>query len=379
LKTRQIETFIQEIRDGAPVSLELDPNVRLDADIGTDALLTQAIATWSRNRKGRPARLILPSGFESIEAIRDATFFDSLPGLASIYFSDEIQSGTKLVPRENFLRAIAPSVKAMQQGGYDSRRRRGEVLLCCFGGAPLEFVAPLYDFPRQRGVRETQDFIALLRKVFRELGSTTKIVVREDQLEFVASLARELFLNADEHGSDDVEGIRFSRSIRGMVFKLVDLSDSTTFATDASLQTYLAGLKVTPTKTGRNPAGPIGLVEVSVFDTGPGLALRWLAGKSDVKRYDDFTVDAELEAVQTCFGKHATTKASSYSGIGLTKVLQSVRELNAFTAVRTGRVSLIQHMSNERREEFKPMHRFPGRKQLGEVAGAAYSLVFRAE
>ncbi len=121
------------------------------------------------------------------------------------------------------------------------------------------------------------------------------------------------------------------------------------------------------------------LVELSVFDTGPGLGLRWLSGAKGYTCYADFDEDEELEAIQTCFEKHSTTKASQFSGLGLTMALMAMKRLNAFMTLRTGRVGLYQDFSVEKTEAFKPRRRFAPRQRLSEIAGTAYTIWFRVK
>ena len=87
--------------------------------------------------------------------------------------------------------------------------------------------------------------------------------------------------------------------------------------------------------------------------------------------------DEELAAVQTCFNKHATTKASQFKGQGLSMALMALKRLDAFMTLRTGRLSLYQDFSRSDTTEFEPRNRFPKLKRPPEVAGTGYSICFR--
>ena len=119
------------------------------------------------------------------------------------------------------------------------------------------------------------------------------------------------------------------------------------------------------------------LLEISVFDTGPGLGLRWLSEKEGRQSYAEISHDEELAAVQTCFKKHATTKASQFKGQGLSMALMALKRLDAFMTLRTGRLSLYQDFSRSDTTEFEPRNRFPKLKRPPEVAGTGYSICFR--
>src|SRR5690606_12025835 len=95
-------------------------------------------------------------------------------------------------------------------------------------------------------------------------------------------------------------------------------------------------------------------LEISVFDTGPGLAARWLADTGRVADINKLSLKCELDVVTECFKKHTTTKPTHYSGQGLTLALNAMRRLKAFMTLRTGRVSLYQDFSRSDTDEFRP-------------------------
>ncbi|USW93885.1 hypothetical protein NHF39_21165 [Pseudomonas proteolytica] len=86
-------------------------------------------------------------------------------------------------------------------------------------------------------------------------------------------------------------------------------------------------------------------LEISVIDSGPGLARRWLTAKEKrpVESLDELELDEELNATLDCFKKHMTSKPDSdRSGMGLHNALQALNKLKAYVRVRTGRLSLNQ-------------------------------------
>jgi hypothetical protein len=88
----------------------------------------------------------------------------------------------------------------------------------------------------------------------------------------------------------------------------------------------------------------IGVCEISVLDTGPGMARRWLN-----KDYKEFNRDEELLAVKSCFLKHLTSDVSGkrqLRGQGLCNVISVIGEIGLIR-VRSGRVLLIRDF-NER-------------------------------
>lgn len=148
----------------------------------------------------------------------------------------------------------------------------------------------------------------------------------------IADALYELFRNTDEYGRVDERGNRLGRSIRGLHARKQAIS-RTGLAKMVEASPPLADYcdRLVP----RGKRRDIQLLEVSVFDTGPGYAPQWLG-----KPLTDITRDEELEAIRTCFVKHATRKANRTAGMGLSTVVDILRRNNGFMRLRTGRQSL---------------------------------------
>jgi hypothetical protein len=231
------------------------------------------------------------------------------------------------------------------------------------------------------------EFRILLDRMIKQLG-VSETALNEGYLDHLSGLAYQLFLNADEHGSFDLTGERYSSGLRGILVRLRVLPDIKTLVEyagdDTSFSAYLTKLvgtgksKLNGDAT-RFSSKQIHLLEISVFDTGPGIALRWLSDSNRVRSYSDISPSEELDAVRACFHKHATTKASQFTGLGLSMALIAMKRLNAFMTLRTGRLSLHQDFSRSNTYEFKPQKRFKDPAAVPEISGTAYSICFRVK
>jgi hypothetical protein len=85
--------------------------------------------------------------------------------------------------------------------------------------------------------------------------------------------------------------------------------------------------------SGKRALASDGLLEISVFDSGPGLAARWHG--ADTK---NLPVEDELAYVLSCLTKGQTTSSNRSRGYGLWNVLQELRALRGFIRIRTNRV-----------------------------------------
>lgn len=84
----------------------------------------------------------------------------------------------------------------------------------------------------------------------------------------------------------------------------------------------------------------VGICEISILDTGPGMARRWLK-----KDYKDISHEDEVKAVIECFHKYFTSDNSSRTrlrGRGLTNVIEIIG-LTGLIRVRTGRSMLLRN------------------------------------
>ncbi|QYE37247.1 hypothetical protein KZX46_21680 (plasmid) [Polymorphobacter sp. PAMC 29334] len=148
----------------------------------------------------------------------------------------------------------------------------------------------------------------------------------------IADALYELFRNTDEYGRADEHGNSIGRSIRGLHARRQAIS-RTGLAKMVEASRPLADYcdRLEP----RGKRRDIQLLELSVFDSGPGYAPHWLG-----RPLADITREEELEAIETCFDKHATRKANSTAGMGLSTVVDILRRRNGFMRLRTGRQSL---------------------------------------
>lgn len=382
-----LEAFLQEVWQEPNQTLKMPIQLRWGGGLGGATQSVQVIATWAR-LDGTAKTLRLPSAFTTQENTRER-FASTLPGMAALYFSDAIQCDNEPYSRFKALEVVAPRIAAMQSENYRDTLRGQGAALCCFIGAKNEFLTPLYAKAAPGGVREIPDFRVLLPRVLEQLGVRGD-VLNEGQLDYLSGLIYQLFLNADEHGSFDVGGERYRVGLRGLSVRLTTVPDVKSLVAyagdDTAFKSYLLKRAFLDKGKDKNalpedqlPTGPMQLLEISVFDTGPGLGLRWLSERGGRASYSEISHEEELEAVQTCFQKHATTKASQFFGQGLSVALMALSKLDAFMMLRTGRLSLYQDFSRMDTVVFQPKNRFGKMPVLPEIAGTGYSICFRVK
>jgi len=381
-----LENFVAEMKSAPHEAVRMPLKLELGGGFGTAVHAMQALATWARLAVD-PKPLIISRHFAESDDSRDR-FVSTLPGMAAAYFSPSLDCEGTSIGRTEALGSFVKRVEAMQSENFGETLRGVGAGLCCFGGARNEFLKPLYSRLGQGGVRDEGGFRRLVPRLLGSLGGGVLEKMTEGQLDYLSALVYQLFLNADEHGSDDVSGSRYRRSLRGVTVRMTPLQGvhglirelDDDFALKSFLAKRVAVAHPDHSAEGRAAAriatpGIAQFVELSVFDTGPGLGLRWLAKEEGAKSYADFSVEDELTAVLRCFDKYATTKASNTFGQGLTSAVMALEKLEAFMMLRTGRVSVYQDFSVHRGRKFAPRPRFL--KALPEVVGAAFTICFR--
>lgn len=386
-----LEEFLRQIQRSAGQSLRLPIQVRRGGAFSFSGVAIQAIATWARLHDGR-RQLVVASQFANDSTTR-ARLAGTLFAMSGLYFADEVIAGKARVSRSDALEAVAPRVFAMQDYQYRNTLRGQSVALCCFERAKLEFIQSLYvvqkrGTPEVTTIRSASEFKQILSRMLDACSSGAARALTNTQIEVLAQLVHQLFKNADVHTVSDATGRLYDAGIRGIQVREVGIGDEEAFSEfvsgDKALHAYLTKLgrrKLVREEGAQGKKSKLAewessaFVEITVFDTGPGLALRWLASQEGATSYSEFDEERELEAVKACFKLHASTHSAAMKGDGLPIALRAMKDLRAFMFLRTGRLALYQDFSSGTHSDFSPKHRY-GKHRLSEVVGATYSICF---
>jgi len=386
-----LEHFLHEVRQSPSQDLKLPLQVSHGGAFGFSAVAIQALATWSRLHEGKRRIQMAPNFADDTSTQARAS--GSLHVMTGMYFAQEVVAGGRTFTRTEALDAVAPRVFAMQDYQYQNTLRGPNVALCCFEGARLEFLHSLYTTarrgtPESTTVRSASEFTSILPRMIEACSEGAASLLTESQLLALAQLVHQLFKNADVHSAADSEGRIYGAGVRGIQVREVRIADEATLSSfvsdDRALHAYLTKLVRRPwirengvhgVKSRLEVRPSLSFIEINVFDTGPGLALRWLSRHKNISCYTDVDREVELQAVKACFQLHATTHSAAMKGDGLPIAIGAMRQLRAFMFLRTGRLALFQDFSSGEHSEFQPRHRF-GQRHLAEAAGATYSICF---
>ena len=151
----------------------------------------------------------------------------------------------------------------------------------------------------------------------------------------IGAVLHELFKNTHEWARTDQNNVPWRRSVRGVAaeFHTKATDELQGIANDnPALERYFDSLQ------SRTSSGRLAFLELTVFDSGIGLARRWL----NIPSFEDLSLSDEYQACMQCLTKHRTTSSRSDKGLGLAEVMQTLSSVEGFLKIRTGRLSLFR-------------------------------------
>jgi hypothetical protein len=236
---------------------------------------------------------------------------------------------------------------------------------------------PQFYLPSGR-LRDPGDYGALMRSmVDRVTAMYEDSPLNRDEERQLGEILYELFTNTDEWARTDGRGMPFVRSIRGILLEYHTWSIEELFRItreSAALEAYARELQ------GAYGGERKRFLEFSMFDSGIGLARRWMR-TTDISHVP---LEEEYAACCECIRKHRTTSTLPHKGFGLDKVLQLLSALKGFVRLRTGRLALYRDCiarpyESDGTAEPYPLHDWSRTSQvvceMADVAGTLYTIL----
>lgn len=364
-----VEAFLAEVASSEEVRL---PTSGRHQAAGAEAAVVQALATWTNARRRASVRTYAKSS----EDEQIAKLVRRLYGTSAFALADHISDvgGGDIT---SYARAMAMR-RIRELSTEDVSGSRGpQVEIICADHLALSHPASLYTVDEEglAKVKELPSFLKLVNDAI--IGRLVHRSYRRnlpDGFERTMAIAlHELVRNTDEHGRMDDRGDTRRKSIRGLQAKKHLLSPERLGAITAAsppLQAYCSGLA--PARANNTH---VQLIELSVFDSGPGMGAS-LTGRplSNLAPQDD------LSAVRRCFAKNVSRKHASSSGLGLPNLAKALSEAGGFMRLRTGRCALYADFRQDPVSQFgePPELRnwFDGAVEVSPVAGTLFTLIF---
>jgi hypothetical protein len=318
-----------------PDLLELPVRLRDAGVLGIESRLVHLIVQWARGPGLRT--LSIPSSYRNpIDFLRELCL--TAYGTAAVAVAQKVVTSEGIQVAQRDVRdQISRRLVSLDQRTPDMFVREDGYSAISIYGHPLEYEHWL--FP------EDYSTDARLRAATQVSNWFEDIVPRMLPPEFVdridqsrrsqlAAATFELLENTYLHGRKDEYAEPLNYGVCGLSMRLIRVPyDAKGFLSGAEgdvARYFLSRLM--------KDASDAGLFfEVTVFDSGIGYH-RWInAPCNDLPDIRKYRGKSEPETVQSCLLKHATSKTSDGSGVGLSRVTRILKALFGFVRIRTGR------------------------------------------
>lgn len=307
-------------------------------EAGAEAGLIHLLANWGRRALTRD--VVFESDPTAMDGLQQPLELPYVLGAA--FCGRTFYSGPQ---RVNITSALRQSLRKHLSGTQLSFLPRKNIqhgtAILCKDSSPIPLSPRLYvfrdDVPEMRGV---ETFEALFRELTSGENAILPLFSRDEvsgvEEGLLPTIVYELFRNTHDHARTLSDGRRNPFSLRGIYVKLHAASRSgVTNPLDRALSQYLSGLG-RALQLSASSAAP--LLEVSIFDSGPGLA-QHRSGKS----LASFSLAEERRWLEACFARFSSgVPGEPQRGLGLERVQKALTRLRGFLHVRSGRLSLFR-------------------------------------
>jgi len=350
--------------ESADPDLTIPTDLR-EAQLGAVGALIQFVITWSK--RWPQGRLLLHTTDQSKVSRYLENLSNSHHGLVALLLASDVLSANRNV-------SVKESANAITQLNIDRMRSKqygdtsgGETLLCC-----ADWKSPesrfIHQFYHPTGgsyadVRSHSDFVTLASGLIEHLS---KVFQRDvppalELRQNLGTIFYELFKNTHKWARTDAYGVAIGKSVRGLRLQLTRREMLRPRSLSERHATYLASLA--------KEHGPCDILEITIFDSGPGLAARAL---NKVVAADTPLIE-EYRLVLNRLQFRATSSATSHHGVGLVEVMRTLTRARAFARLRSGRLALCRDFSSaplERDDDIRLVDWTTGTSALSELSPA---------
>ena len=331
----------------------LDPDDGITAIPASAAISLDAIETLTAKLLGDvlvAQRLIsvgeLEFADESAQTISPTMGWGhTLASLVAVLLSGTLATSTPQARRT--VRRFQEQLLRAQSVWPDLASTSDKAFLVCADHQPAEFGLPEHLYPSQdpEVLLSQSGFGPLIEKLINVVSpvpSPTWMSSRTGLREALTTILAETFKNTHDHARRDIDQSDIAPSVRGIFARYASLQQIEGLASAAKPETLTPAQRYAshfiPRKVSKGVRLPDvpkvdGVLELSVFDSGPGMAAKWLR-----RSVIGVPIQEQLDAVMACFAKGQTSTDTHGRGYGLAKVLLRLRDLHGFIGVRTNQI-----------------------------------------
>lgn len=315
----------------AEIELSLSSLARSKGRLLGESSLGQWLLTKWLNAERSNARFALTTAADT------ERFVDSHPGkLLALLPHGRVKDTTRQAAaqlRDRILRS---------QNDWPGLAVEPTVSLYCADTHPFGLPRQLY--PTSEVLTNSDGFRFVVRGLIGAIGANRAATVPLAQgIDTISTILFELFKNTHDHARTTAAQEIIGHSVRALYARYYDLSSLGDCLPQNSEEAmsrrlnpaehYAWSALNSDVLDHRNVRPIHGLLELSVFDSGPGLAARWHGAPTA-----DLPITDEMQFVLACLSKGHSTSSSLVRGFGLWNVLQRLRLLHGFFRIRTNRI-----------------------------------------
>ncbi len=325
-------------------TLFLSHNIKEGGTLGRSSAVAQFIVTWAHSSSSPCIRTYVDNRTENEKLT------ENIYTVAAIFLAQEVfPRKTERNLRDELLSATQERIKNMYIGNLKSLVRGRRIEFIFLEGNANEFHIPLYvEMPKRSDLLNRQrhgdmvnnpsrmnSFIDKCLQAIEIRGAAEGTVFLQKYLHTpkqpLGRFLYESFRNTAEHAYLSDDGKFTGNSLRAITIALRPSSPdqfaetSILSANHKNEKKYLETILDKFREKGQRQL--IGMLEISILDSGPGFA-RTIEGKNK-------TNSSDHDLVAKCFHKNISAKHNSSAGLGLSRILEVVRDLNGYLRVRT--------------------------------------------
>lgn len=322
-----------------------------DNKLLAEASTAQWLATWTRGLGGK---VQIASSMNEAPIDQLKRISDTLPGVLVGMLDEQALDGITRSALARFKDAFFK-----HQRSWPDLSLRDRAALLCLDNVPEAVGLPpqLYPPPQGTRVASRDEFVHLVDQLIKAVTAEANIrgAITKNR-ERLTTILHELFKNTHDHARTTVDKQPLRLSIRGPYARFYP-ADQLGY-TAPPIQKDEHGDEILPnlnqaerfasyfirprTANNKRPiTAPdrqfLGLLELSVFDTGPGFAATYMK-----EAFLGSSAKEQFEAVLGCFATGKSATGDESRGYGLWKVLRDLRALKGFIRVRTNRVHVYR-------------------------------------
>lgn len=346
LSLDDIEVFIENINSNKSIDLQLPASIDYTG-FGILPSFFLLFFTWVRNNNGKIILAIEEDNYKKLEEF--ATDYYGYVVLSTIWRNFDVFNKEGIDIKQNFKDYTSKMHQYLDS--LTNNLPNESILIPSFDHYPKEKGLSHWFYSYEHDYYETPSEIEnSIYHILSQVNKNYKQRLRRninDSFDAITTIVWELLKNTDEHAKTDYLGqIKLLPNTRGLYMK-VHRSSKNNFI----INTKHDGLKDYYENALESEEDSF-ILEISVFDSGPGLIKRFLGNEWN----PNLAIEKNVDTIKNCLFKGQSSVKSNEGenkGFGLDEVLNLLDKKRGFLKIRTGNVSVYKNLIKSKYKKFQ--------------------------